>query len=344
VIKIGAILPLTGDFAWLGQNAKKGIDLGIIRSEKEFGLDFRVYYGDSKMESKTATSLMNKMTSIDSVDFFIVLGTQVVNSLIPISFKNQKIMFVQTIHPNITLQNELLYRLYGAGDSEWQFLAGALDSSKSVKKIGTFMINSQYGKDCYKSLNKYLSDDIENIFTIEYPIAEYNFKDIIAANLIEIRKVDAIVLMGYGNEYLSLLKQLKEYDFKGDVYGNIDFTFSFLRNNELAEGAKFVAPRFSVGEFGEESKLLIKQYFKTYGTEDVSWDVANSYDNIRLLGKIITMDRNTIHDPMIFYDSFAKIGSFSGASGLLEVDKKSRTVKIPLIMAKIENSKIIKLN
>lgn len=344
VVKIGAILPLTGNFAWLGKNAKQGIELGVMRAEKEYDINFEVIYGDSKMNPKNGVSLMNKMINVNNVDFFIVNGTTIVNSLIPISKEHQKIMFVQTIHPNITLKSDYTYRLYGGGDAEWKFLAENINQNPSINEIGTFMINAQYGKDSYKSLQKYLKDDVKNLFTIEYSLGEYDFKNVISKNLDKINDVDAIILMGYGNEFSAILKQLKEFNYNKEIYGNIDFTFSFLKNNKVAEGAKFVAPEFSVNKQNEKTMIMMNEFKKAYKDDYVSWDVANSYDNILFLSKIINLNKNSINNPEAFSEEFSKVNTFEGASGKLDVDEKTRTIHIPLVMATLKDSTVVPID
>ena len=67
-IKIGAILPLTGDLAFLGEEIKKGIDLGVAEY-KDRGININVIYEDDQSLSLTASvNAANKLLNIDKVD------------------------------------------------------------------------------------------------------------------------------------------------------------------------------------------------------------------------------------------------------------------------------------
>ena len=46
-IKIGAILPLTGDLAFLGEEIRKGIDIAVEEVRQE-GLSLKVFYEDDQ--------------------------------------------------------------------------------------------------------------------------------------------------------------------------------------------------------------------------------------------------------------------------------------------------------
>jgi len=343
VIKIGAILPLTGNVSWLGENAKAGIDLAVQEVKKKNNLKIEVIYGDSKLDPKTAVSLANKMISSDNVDFFIASGTTIVNAIMPITEKNKIIMFAQTIQPNITLKGKYIYRLYGGGDAEWKYLADYINHAK-IDKIGVFMINAQYGIDCYNSLTKYLDNNVEILFTIQYPIGENTYRNYITKNLNKIKETQGIVLIGYGNEFVTIIKQLNEYNFNNVIFGNIDFTFSFLRNDKLAENAIFVAPTFSTGEKTKITFALDSNFEKKYPEKELSWDVANSFDTIQLIGNLLQEDINLKNSPKAFYNKFSKLNNFLGASGNLTIDANSRELNIPLTLATIKNGQVIKYN
>ena len=63
-LKIGAILPLSGDVAVYGNNTKKGIDLAVDEINKTGGVNgkkIEIIYEDSKAEPKTGVTAMHKL-------------------------------------------------------------------------------------------------------------------------------------------------------------------------------------------------------------------------------------------------------------------------------------------
>ena len=60
-IKIGALLPLSGDAAAYGENVKQGIELALK------GTNFEVIYEDGKCEGPDAVTAIQKLINLDGV-------------------------------------------------------------------------------------------------------------------------------------------------------------------------------------------------------------------------------------------------------------------------------------
>ncbi|GAI09057.1 unnamed protein product, partial [marine sediment metagenome] len=74
VIKIGATLPLTGDYSNFGVDAKNVIDL-VVEEVNEVGIDgkkIEVIYEDDQCDPKQVVTTVNKLINIDGVK--IILG------------------------------------------------------------------------------------------------------------------------------------------------------------------------------------------------------------------------------------------------------------------------------
>lgn len=70
-IKIGAVLPLTGNNAVDGEAAKQAIDLALEEKAKDLkqkGLNVKVVYEDDKMDPKEGVNAAKKLINIDKGD------------------------------------------------------------------------------------------------------------------------------------------------------------------------------------------------------------------------------------------------------------------------------------
>jgi len=72
VIKIGAILPLTGNLSFLGTPGKNAIEL-FRKQNKTSKIEIKLY--DSKAEPKTGLTVYRKAYDIDKTNFFITTLT-----------------------------------------------------------------------------------------------------------------------------------------------------------------------------------------------------------------------------------------------------------------------------
>ena len=88
-IKIGVILPLTGDLAFLGEEIKKGIDLAVSEYNDK-GIDINVIYEDDQSLSQiAAVNAANKLLNIDKVDIGLTMLVEESRSIAPIFNKKE---------------------------------------------------------------------------------------------------------------------------------------------------------------------------------------------------------------------------------------------------------------
>lgn len=336
--KIGAILPLTGNVAWLGENAKNGIQLAIEEINSSGGIKgkkLEIIFEDSKLEPKEGVAIANRLVDIEKVNALIVNGTTIVNAVMPITEQKNILLFAQTIHPGITGKGQNIFRIYGGGDYEWKMLAKYINDNNL--NVGIFYINAQYGIDSKKMLTKNLAPKIKVVFEESYEIGAADFRSILMK--VKNKKADAVVLMGYGTEFIVLLKQMKELGFKTRVLGNIDFTFDFLQKAPMCQGAIFVAPSFSVGILTEKGTEFLSKYVDRFKNKP-SWDIANSYETIIVLAEAIAQigrwDLEQIKNYLL------NLKDYSGVSGKFTIGANKDAV-FDLYMATLKDSKIVPL-
>lgn len=93
-IKVGVILPLTGDLAALGQETQKGIELGI-KDAHEKGVHIDVVYGDDKSNfGADSVNEANKLVNIDKVDVVLTLFVEQSKPITPTLSKNKTPLLV----------------------------------------------------------------------------------------------------------------------------------------------------------------------------------------------------------------------------------------------------------
>jgi branched-chain amino acid transport system substrate-binding protein len=90
VIKIGAILPLTGGGADMGENARNGIEMALKELRGQ-GKDISVIYEDDQYDPQKTLSAFNKLVDIDAVKYVITLGSNNGNIIGPLA-QEQKIV------------------------------------------------------------------------------------------------------------------------------------------------------------------------------------------------------------------------------------------------------------
>lgn len=123
-IKVGVILPLTGDFAFFGEQAKLGIEIALTELNRDKQL-VKVVYEDEKCLPKEAIKAFKKLVSIDKVDQ--VLGPVCTGSIVSVaqSAKSMKQYFLALLDANrqVAESSNFTYAIGYSSEEEAELVA-----------------------------------------------------------------------------------------------------------------------------------------------------------------------------------------------------------------------------
>jgi len=208
VIKIGAILPLTGGASYIGNSVLKGLQL----ANDSYKNDIELIYKDSQGIPKNAISIYNKLLSINHIRIFIPVFSGVTNALIPLADKDSTLLFATTVSSSdITHKSQNLFRLFVNANNDAKKIAQFAIDSLHYKKFYIIYVNDDFGQDYSKTFKKTIINNSGIILGEDsYGRNDLNFKNIINAISFNKSKIDAIYLLGYDNNMIPLFKQYFE--------------------------------------------------------------------------------------------------------------------------------------
>ena len=157
IIKIGAILPLSGDYAEYGQNDKKGIDLAVEKfKETNPNFELVVIYEDNKGNPKDAVTAMKKMVIEKPIAIIDDAISSITLSLLPEAEKN-KIVLISTgaTNPELSGKSPFFFRVWNSDVEEGAFAANAIYNILKFKNTAIIYINTDYGiglRDAFKKV------------------------------------------------------------------------------------------------------------------------------------------------------------------------------------------------
>ena len=245
VVKLGVILPMSGNSAVLGEPKKRAFEIAMDQYNKG-GERLNVVFEDNFGTASGGTSAFNKMLLDKDFDCYYIDLTPVVNACIPLVDTHKVLTFVGTAEVGITENSDYLFRIFAGGDQEIKLIVNYL-RQQAVKNVFVLHTNEQFGTHAYMFLEKLFSGVNEKIIGVdEYPMGNADFKSQLAK--VKSANPDKVILLGYGNEYASLLKQAKEYGITPDKMvcnlGGANNSVAELPT-EFTNGLTFVGPRFA---------------------------------------------------------------------------------------------------
>ncbi len=141
VIKIGAILPLTGNSAELGESSKNALELALAdlkNTEYKYQI---IFEDDGNFDSTLAASAISKLANIDKVDAVVTMSSGTGNVVSPIANTNKIIHFACASDPNVA-QGQFNFINVTSPSEEVKTLIAELQR-RGYKRLGLFNLNQQ---------------------------------------------------------------------------------------------------------------------------------------------------------------------------------------------------------
>src|ERR1039458_3494177 len=161
LLRVGLVLPLTGDLASYGNNAKDGIELAETelnaQAQQTGGIKIRTFIEDSKGEPQQAVSAVQKLLAADGVSCVIGdVASSATLAMAPIANKNRIVLMSPAASaPAISGAGEFVFRVWPSDDFESSVVADYV-RNKPYRRIAILYVNNDYGQAMLRSVTSRL--------------------------------------------------------------------------------------------------------------------------------------------------------------------------------------------
>jgi branched-chain amino acid transport system substrate-binding protein len=223
VIKIGAILPLTGEISSFATPLLEGIEVAKEKINKDNRINLQIVIEDSKADAKTAITALEKLKSFDKVRIVIGdISSSTTLALIPEIEKNEMFLLCPgASSPKLTNISKNYARSYPSSAYESKVAAERF-LNKGFKNVGIVFVNSEYGiglHDAFASTFRLNGGHV--IFEEKFPERNLDFRNIISR--LKTTKPECLYLAGNQKEMGVFVKQLAESNFSLPIIANMSF-------------------------------------------------------------------------------------------------------------------------
>ena len=328
LIKIGALLPLSGNAAAYGDNVKKGIELALANT------DFKVIYEDSKCNGPDAVPAVRKLIDVDNVVAIIgelCSGASLAAS--PIA-KEAGIAMISpaSTSPDLTNAGEHFFRTVPS-DALQGVEAAKLVKSLGYNSLAVLYVNDDYGV----GFDNVLKGNFDNVV-----ISESFEKEAIDLRTqltkIKEKSPEAIFIISNSPRAAgAALKQVKELGISAHVFGS-----DGLKDQSVLDAAEGAGEGMILTFLAQPDTLIGKQFtqkFKEAYNMDPPIFAAEAYDAVLVLNEAVLKSDGTKVGIMWALNDI----SFDGASGKIDFDANGDVVK-PYNVLKVENGRFVKFN
>lgn len=323
VVKIGAILPLTGPTAYLGEGEKFGMELAL-KNRTQTTPKIEIVFEDSQGKPDVAVSLARKFLDLQNVNIQVVATTAMALATLPVYEQSRKdiLVFAQSVLPGITKKYPFAYRLYATADEETDLLA-AYAKKQGYKRIGALNVFGKLGEEAIKQFQSKVSgSDIQVVSIESLPLTEKDFRTTLQK--FKDLNLNAIMLYPPATVYPTIAKQMDEVGLDLPVLGSLNLAFKGLDKKltpKFVQKTVFPAPRYFVSNNDPKVKEFDEKT-KANGKES-SFDIAYFYDMTNILIKAIEASPST--SPKIIGETIMKNSPYDGVTGKIRLNQDRDT-------------------
>lgn len=343
-IKIGAIMPLTGDYATYGIAIKRGIELAVEEINNNRGINGKILdliFEDSRAEPRLGTSAAHKLIDVDHVPVIIgAVASSVTLSIAPIA-ENNKVVLISAASssPKITPAGDYIFRNYPSDVLEGNLVAEfAMDNGYKTTSILTIQneygvgLNKVFEKNYEKLGGKVLSND-------SYLEGTRDFRTTLAK--IKEQNPSSIFIVGYGREMGTAIKQAREIGIKSQFLSTVNFydEESIKAGGSAVNGVIFSSPVFDPNSEQENIRIFVGKFRNKFKAEPDVWS-AHGYDAVLLVAEAMK-NKGFLSDEI--KEGLYQIKDFPGVSGNTSFDQNGDVIKTAQFLI-VENGEFVPLH
>ncbi len=336
VIRIGAILPLTGSAAELASQHKQGLELAIqyldsLNSKNRYELVIE----DDQNDPKNTIAILNKMLSIDKVSAVVTVTSSPSLAIAPIADQKNIPLFANCGDPTITSRYKSVFRNFPSSDQEIKRMSQFVSKTLQLEKIYLLYIDDAYGKGA------------ESVAETEFPTLGIKIvgSDAYGNEAADVRAIvnkaiskqsDAIYVYGYGMPTAQIVNKLRETGYKGIILGSYNFSQPPLTTISASsiEGSYYTVPTFQKDGKNTATRFW-NTYERKYGKPPL-WNMVVEYDAIMILSKAFQYSQ-TNNTSII--DALNRIGDYNGEGGYY-LYQSSKDWLLPMSIATVRSGQV----
>ncbi|MHA2283584.1 MAG: ABC transporter substrate-binding protein [Promethearchaeota archaeon] len=341
VVKLGAILPETGDLAKYGKTSRAAIELAIKEINNKQGdtkFCFECVFEDDAMSPAKGVSAAQKLITVDKVAAIIgPMGSTVTQAVAPIVERAGIVLLSPgSTEPGITDIGQFIFRNCLSDKYEGSEMSSFVFNDLGLKKVGVYHINNAFGIGISEVFINNFRDKGGEIVLVE-AFMEKNRDHRTALMKFKAIKPEGIYLIGY-DEMVSVFRQGKELGFKTQWLATSFLNDQYLvdRMGNDADGTVLAAWVYDPNSPDPRIQKFAEVVRKQTGGLVPDVFSANSYDAIYLIYQAICVEGST---PSEIRKGLLSIKNYMGVTGETTFEKNG-DVRKKLEFKKIKNRKL----
>lgn len=264
VVKIGAVLPLTGNIAFLGESGKNGLLLAeqfinendLLKDNKKV----KFVFSDGMGIPKNSINALQYLLDTEKINIIFSIVSSVDVSFIPIQKEKQFLFLSHATHPSLSGVDSLFFRHSPTVNQEVELIKKYIGKNAGT----TVILNSSddYGFSFVEQMT--FLDFINPQNTFAFNATDQDFRSICLKALQ--KKPSKVVVCGNGRDLYRIINILQEQGYRNEIITTLGFKVGGAFE-QIKKTAEFTYIDFKETSISYKYKAILDIYKKRFNKE-----------------------------------------------------------------------------
>jgi branched-chain amino acid transport system substrate-binding protein len=344
-IKLGAVLPLSGDSAAWGEQGRWGIEYAVNEANEKSGTGgnkIEVVYEDSQAVPRLGVTAATKLIDVDKVPAIIgdIVSSTTLAMAPIVEQKKVVLVGISCSAPAITHAGDFVFRVWPSDTLEGE-VAANWARSKGFEKAALLHIATDYGQGLADVFKSHFEAKGGKVVVIQaYSQDQTDFR----SNLARIKSdsPDVVYLISYYKDAALVLRQAQEVGLKTQF-----LAATAVENDDLlkiagnaADGLTYpTIVDFDADHPTDAQREFINKFTQLHGKKP-DWAATHAYDATAVVLQALQAGARTGEEIRALID---KKREFQGITGTIKFDANGDVIDKPAVMKTVRDGKFVRL-
>jgi branched-chain amino acid transport system substrate-binding protein len=315
VVKIGVIVPLSGDMALHGVEIQRAMKLALKQATQTH-YSYKLLFEDNRLEAVPSVSAARRLLDVEHVDAVVTLWPPTASVVIPLTEQRHVLHYTISWDPELARRNKYVLSHQAMVDAIVHSTLLML-KDKGIKQAAFLHMEEtgfNLGAGCFQRLAPELGVTITA--NEAFPPDGTDFRSLL--DRVARSKPEAYLVWAVMPSMDIVIRQLRERNAAVPITGYLDYAQDLSR----LQGAEYVSEMYA-------SESFISAYKSAYDSAPVSKG-ANAYDIMKLL--INAYEQSPAIKPSAeqLKAGLTKIRDYPGAVGVFSIDEYGNSAYSPV--------------
>lgn len=331
-VLVGAVLPLSGEFALYGEPIRKGIEIAFeeIQAQEEYPYPLELRFEDSQGDPERAADLLNQLFDAGAPAVIGGVTTEEALAMVEVADRRDRVLLSPSASsPLLSGISSNFYRVFPSDFLEGTKMGHFAAETLGVDRVVIVAAESQYAK----GIQQVFRDEVQRVGGEVLEVIEYPRNTADLGGVIErvmTLSPDGVYLADYADGLVTLIQGLEERGFDGQILttSSIAAPEVLERIGDTLEGVKFTQSNYDVTSEEPHIQQFVEAYEARYDkTPDLY--AAHGYDAMRVYARALAEGGG--RRPSEFWQGMKGLTNFPGVTGTIQFDEQGDVQKFPRV-------------